>query len=54
MAANDFIYSGILRFYIILTNKREIVEDEAQHSGGQRNLVCCSPWNCKESESDRT
>ena len=26
-------------------------EQTPGHSGGQRHLVCCSPWGCKESDS---
>ena len=26
-------------------------EQTPGHSGGQRRLVCCSPWGCKESDS---
>ena len=30
-----------------LSKLQEIVEDRGGDHGGQRSLVCCSPWDCR-------
>ena len=36
-----------LRQFIHRLNEHELTLGD---SGGQRSLVCCSPWDCKESD----
>ena len=50
--ANTSTFKGVIgRDVMTEADNGQEFEKTLGDSGGQRNLVCCSPWGCKESDT---